>query len=109
MGNMLIDSHGLLEAIEIRGTIGAGLQMFPDRTTFRRIEVFIKVAANVLRNSETIDFLEVHAVMYSLSCSRRNTLALRRRDFIAGTESLRIFDTSSADFPSTSRSTKTTR
>lgn len=94
---MLINEHGLLQTVEIGSAIRTRFQMFLDGLAFGGIDVFIKLTADVFCHVQAVNLLKVHVVIYSLSCSRRKTLARRSRDFTAGTDNLSIFATSSAD------------
>ena len=94
---MLINENRFLETVQIGGAIWTRLQMFLDCLAFRRIDMFIQVATDMFGDIEAVNLLEFHDIMYPLSCSRRNTLARLSRDFTAGTDSLSIFETSSAD------------
>ena len=101
-----IDS--LLDGVEERGTIRTGGKMLFDLPAPCRIEICVQVVANV-----EICFLALHQFItsfdstYGLSSDLRNARALRSRDFVASTDSFRIFAVSSFDFPSRSLNTKT--
>ncbi len=94
---MLIDKNRLLQTVEVGGTIGTRFKVFHDGPAFGRINVFVEVPADVFCHVEAINSLQIHVVMYSLSCSRRNTLARLRRDLTAGTDNFSILETASAD------------
>jgi hypothetical protein len=104
-----VENDCLLQRVEVRLAIRASFQMLPDIATLRRINLLVKIVANMTVDvGAVLHVWSPRADMYGVSSFRRNALALRRRDFVASTEILSIPAVSSFDLPSTSLKTKTT-
>lgn len=104
----LIKMYGIFQAFEICSTIRTFIKMEFNRTTVRRIQVFIEIHAKMFVNFITGYLFFSHVVTYSVNCSRNVDLARCNLDFTAATVKFNTSAVSCADRPSISRSTNTT-
>src|SRR5690349_17370287 len=101
-----VEAHRRLQALQIRGALGASLQVLHHLEALRRIGILVEIFAELREDLLMDGGLRRHAVMYSFNSPRKKTRARRRRDFRAGMLTFNMSALSSADFPSISRRMK---